>query len=113
GGAGMLVDVLEISGDSPALALREPADLAAEKADFAVRRRVDAHHRLAQRRFPASALPDETERFARPHLERDAIHRVEPARPSAEGVPHREVANEVQGLEERGGHAHASAPTTG
>ena len=66
---GILVHVLQIAGNPPALAPGQPADLPPREADLARRRPVDAHHGLAEGRLSASALADEAERLARPHRE--------------------------------------------
>src|SRR5437870_2473985 len=64
GGAGILVDVLQILGDPAPVPSRQPADLASLEPDRPRRRGVDAHHGLAERGLPAPALPDQAERLA-------------------------------------------------
>src|SRR5919108_1944648 len=110
-GARVLVDVLEILRHRAALARGQPSDLAAGEADIARRRRVDAHHRLAERRLAAAALAHEAERLPRLDAQRDAVDGAQPADAPAEGVAHGKVPREVDELEQR--RAHASAPETG
>ena len=85
--AGVLIDVLKILGDLPALALGQPADLTAQEADLAGRRRIDAHHRLAEGGFAAAALADEPEALAARDAEADAVDRHDPRRRGAAEDP--------------------------
>src|SRR5262249_4068899 len=98
--AGVLVHILEISGDRPALTRGQATDLPAGEADVAGRRAMDAHDGLAQRRLAAAALADEAQGLSRPHGERHAVDGTEPAGASAEGVTDREVPREIDELEE-------------
>src|SRR5262249_50503453 len=106
-GAGVLVDVLQIAGDIAALARGQPPDLAPVEADRPRRRRVDAHHGLAQRRLPAPALADEPDRLARPHRERHTVDGPHPVGAPPERVAHGEMPRESLDLEERRRRAHA------
>ena len=111
-GARVLVDVLQILGDGAPRAAGQPADLAAGEADLARGRRVDAHHRLAQRGLPAAALAHQPEGLARAHLQGHAVDGAQPADAPAERAAHREVALEVDQLQQRlGERAHLSTST--
>src|SRR5262249_53817739 len=111
--AGILVDVLEVFRHRAALATREAADLAPGEADVARRRRIDAHHGLAESRLAAAALADEAERLAGRHRQRDAVHRAQRADASPEGIAHGKVTDEIDDLEQRRAHASTAAATGG
>ena len=59
--------------------LDERADAAADAA-VAARRLVDAREQLERRRLPRAVRPDDAERLAGPHLEREIAHGPEVAR---------------------------------
>jgi hypothetical protein len=75
---------------------------------------VNAHDGLAERRLATAALADQTECFAGPHRERDAVDGADPAGAPAEGVAHRKMPGEIDQLEQRRARdAHALAPSAG
>ena len=67
------------------------------------RRRLEPEHELGGRGLAAARLPDDAERLARLDHERDAVHRAHGAgRAAEEPASHREMLDEIDGLEQRG-----------
>ena len=94
------MDVLQALNDRAASGALQARDVRRLEQDATRARLVDAGERLAERGLAATELADDAERFARPHIERDVVERLDRACAQPEHVVHREMPLELGYLQQ-------------